>query len=215
MSMRSRPEPFNNSAAAAPIESAVAEIAVDPYTAASERLTARLVASAEMQQLYPTASLADAPAIGYNLANKGLRRLDDDRLIQRAALMARIYAEADTPTCAAIFVGDRAPGMEAALRRLSAAEIDQWFELVYGAMSAELRQTGQPENPSPKAVRRSVQELLASLAPADAELVFSMLQSPREGSPEDACRAGRLIHAEVARLPEPSKATLARALVWP
>jgi hypothetical protein len=187
----------------------------DAFTAASERFNARLLA---LQEVHPELSVPDserARTIGYNLSRNGMRRLSNGQLIRRAALLARITAEADPQTCAAVFRGDPAPGMETALRRLSAVEIDGWFDLLYDAMSAELQQAPLPDAPSRAEVRRSVQELLDTLSPADAQLLSSMLRNPRAGSDDDACRAARLLYAGVIEVPIESRVTLARALVSP
>lgn len=186
----------------------------DAFAAASDRFQARLEASPELREAFSTADAGQARAISYRLANQGLRRLDDDRLVRRAALLARISAEADTPACAALYRGDEAAGRDAAMARLTADELDQWFDLLYLAMRAEVRQSPEAWRLPPDEIRKSFEELLMTLEPRDAELLSALLQSPGVGTLEEQCRAGRLLYGGIAGLPEPSRATLARALVW-
>jgi hypothetical protein len=188
--------------------------AEDPYLAASNRLAARIAQMPEMQQVLTTLNGAGAHAIGQELTRRGLRRLDDDVLIRRAAIMARIYEEADTATCAAMFREEPAPNLEAAMRRLSPEEIDAWFDLIFEAMSAELRRTSEPVRPPQQEIRSAFQDLIDTLSPEEADLLSVMVQAPREGTLEHACHAGRLLHRGVGNLPEETRATAARALVW-
>ena len=100
------------------------------------------------------------------------------------------------------------------MRRLTAEELEQWFDLMYLAMRAEVRQSPEAWRLPPHEIRASVEELLMTLDPRDAELLAAMLQSPRAGTLEQQCRAARLLYGGIAGLPEPARATLARALVW-
>lgn len=186
------------------------------YDAALERYGARVAAVPEYLAVVRTATdKAAAQSIGRDLSRKGLRRLSDDTLLTRLVLMRRIADDADVGTCAALITGEPAPGIEAVLRRFSADDVQQWFDLSYEATMAELRQTAYPPGAQQAQIERAMQQLLRSLAPEDAQLLRSMLMSAQGKPPADACRAARLLYSGLSNLPERPRLVLARALVTP
>jgi hypothetical protein len=139
--------------------------------------------------------------------------LEDDVLIRRSAIMSRILELADAKTCAAITMGQPTQGLEPVLRHLSREDIEQWFDLTFQAMTAELRQSPDPPANSDAAIERLARRLLADLSLEDRRPVASLLAASPNLSVEDTCRGGRLLFARLGELPRRAHAALARALV--
>ena len=129
--------------------------------------------------------------------------------------MSRILESADPETCAAIMKGSRPRNLEGAISRLHADEIEQFFDIVYDSMLAEVRQLPSPGRAPLTRVNRAFQALADRLPAADADLLINVMNAPGLASAEDACLACRLLHTELINLPEPHRSVLARALVTP
>jgi hypothetical protein len=199
----------------APEEATAPVTITDPYTIASERMITRFAESPELRQAFAGRDPAEAQTMGFELAAKGLRRLDDGQLVRRAQILAHIVEEADLITCAQVFRGEPKPYIDRTLRRLSSPDIDAWFDLSFAAAVAELQQRTAPPLPVREEITQSLKDLLATLPPADAAFLSSMIHEPRRGTVEDACRASRLLYTAAPQLPEPARTTLLRAMVSP
>jgi len=182
---------------------------------AMERLAARSNEIAEFREAMRNATSPQAAReIGQTLSQRGLRRLSDDQLLQRVKLMNRILTQANITTCAAIIRGNPS-GMMQTLRRLEADEIEQWFDLIFESMVAELRQYPKPDTLPRPQVERAYQVLIERLPSADSELLIAVLSAPLQATDVEVCAAGRLLHENLLDLPEPHRAVLARSLVTP
>jgi hypothetical protein len=186
------------------------------YDLALERFLARTAELPEARAAFSGVHDADAArALGGKLSMKGLARLSDDMLLRRTALLHRLFEQAHTPACAALLRGGSMQEFEQPFRQLSAEELEQWFDLIFEATVAELRQTPPPRQLPPAQRERDFQELFGQFTAEDARWLRSMLENPHGGTEEEACRAGRMLYAGWAGLPLPSRAALARWLVTP
>lgn len=202
-----------------PVETAAAppqSVELSPYDAALQKYTARL---GQMQEFRAAAGRAgnrtEARSLGRQLSQAGLRRLSDERLIQRATLVARLVNQADTETCAAIMKGRSVPGIETALRQLPPEEIGQWFDISFEAIQAELGQAPAPAPPSQEELNQAMRAMLALLPTAEGQLLISVLTSRGQPSDTTACNAARLMYTNIPDLPDPHRAIFARMLVLP
>lgn len=185
------------------------------FDKAFERFGRRVAELPEFQEAIKTATDGDAArAIGRELSMNGIRRLSDQVLLHRVVLLHRIADEADVKNCAALLTGEPTQ-LELVLPRLSAEEIEQWFDLSFDAMVAELHRTPYASNPSQAQIQGAFQQLLATLTKEDAELLDSVLVAPRSKTADETCRAARLLYANLLQIPEGPRLLLARWLVTP
>lgn len=186
------------------------------YDAGLEAFGARLAGLPEYRDAFSevTDPLA-ARARGRELSQKGLVRLTDEMLLERALVMRSILEAADAQTCGAIARGDPAPGLEQTLRRLTAEDVRLWFDMSFASTVAELRQA--PVRPAPPIaqIENAIAELLKRVDGEEAELVRATLVNPRAGTVEEACRGARLLYQALNGMPDRSRRVLARALVTP
>jgi hypothetical protein len=176
-------------------------------------LTARLSSRPEFQERVNGMSAVQAREVGQQLALRGLPRLTDDELVVRARVLGRILSVADTRTCAAIVNGTAAPGLEAAIRRLSDDDMQQWLDLVFESTVAELEQRTVSKSPPRARVTHALASLSSRLSRENADLVRQVLAEPPARSADQACKAGRLLYGALPDLSAEDRAVLARAIV--
>lgn len=186
------------------------------YDAQLEILSARLSSVPGFVQSIANLSPAAARERGQRLALLGLKRLTDDQLATRARLMNAVLERSDEQTCAAIFTGAAAPGLEAALRKLSDSDLQEWLDMVFASTIAELERRKVPEAPAAARTSRAMQSLLARLPAAEAESLQRALAGPPQRiSLTQACTAAKHLYAGLVNLPVDERAVLTRALVAP
>lgn len=185
------------------------------FDKAYERFLSRLKELPEYQDAFKTVTDRDAAyAKGRDISMRGMRRLSDQALLHRIVLLNRIADEADVSNCAAILTG-KPTHLELVLPRLSAEEIEQWFDLSFDAIVAELHRTPYASDLSQAQIAGALQQLLARLPTEDSELLTSILAAPDSKTADETCRAARLLLANLLQLPEGPRRILARAFVPP
>jgi hypothetical protein len=206
------------------IEPATVEYSTVPGTAAS--LSAYDHALADLSARYEevpelAAALANATSreeargIGRELSRRGLHRLSDERLLERAMVMNQILALADVQTCSSLLTGSPGGAMDSVLRQLAAEDVNRFFDLSFQAMVAEARQEVGPPLPSEEEVYAALETLLQGLPGEDGQRLVTVLSNPQQATDEDGCGAARSLYAGLVELPEPQRAILARGLVIP
>lgn len=151
-------------------------------------------------------------AVVLDLAVKGMPRLGDDALVQRAYLVSRLLAGVDVPTCGGIVTGKARPArLAAAITSLDAPALEQWLDLTIAAARAELVESPEPFV-EPAAIRDAIGALLRRRAPEEAKRVQAGLSKLRQLEPAEACHVGRAIYDEVPVLGAPHDRVLARLL---
>ena len=158
-------------------------------------------------------SAGQAREAGQQLALHGLRRLSGNELIVRARVLGRILTQSDTETCAAIVKGSAAPGLEAAIRKLSDGDLQEWLDLVFASTVAELEQRTAPKPPSSTRVNQALSSLSSRLSADDGDLLKQVLADPQATNDEQTCKAGRLLYGTLPDLSGDDQAVLARAFV--
>jgi hypothetical protein len=176
-------------------------------------LRARLSSRPEFQERVNGLSAEQAREVGRQLAMRGLPRLTDDELVVRARVLDRILSLSDTTTCSAIVNGTSAPGLEAAIRRLSDDEVQEWLELVFESTVAEIEQRMIPTPPPRTRITHALGVISSRLSREDADLLKHVLTEPHTASDEDACKAGKLLYGTLPALSAEEQAVLARAFV--
>jgi len=146
------------------------------------------------------------------LGAKGMSRLGDEALLERAALIVEMLGSLDPDTCGAIVRGQATPAQFAqALGSLSPAATNAWAELAFQAVRAELTRTPAPPD-DPTAVKAALLALGQRLPGLEGRRLGAALTNLRAlGNPE-ACWAGRRIYGQVHELGAPHDRALARVL---
>jgi len=146
------------------------------------------------------------------LGAKGMRRLGDEALLERAALVVEMLGSLDPDTCGAIVRGQATPSQFAqALASLSPSATNAWAELAFQAVRAELTLTPAPPD-DPTAVKAALLALRQRLPGTEGQRLGAALTNLRAlGNPE-ACWAGRWIYGQVHGLGAPHDRALARVL---
>jgi hypothetical protein len=189
-----------------------------PASAYDQALAAFAARSNEVPELAAAMSGAtnseEARGIGRELSRRGLHRLSDARLLERAAIMSRVLALADLQTCATMMKGT-ARGMEPVLRQLDAADIDTFFDMSFEAMVAEARQESGPPLPTQEELSLALQALVERLPSEEGERLVAVLGDPQLATDDDGCSAARSLYAGMTELPEAHQVVLACGLVAP
>lgn len=197
------------------------------YEAALDRVAERLRADPDLaarfetriaqacgwpRWLAPLACRGVAGDVGFELAQKGVARLDRETHARRAVILHEVLATVDDRTCAAL---GRQQGGTARFREvvagLSPASLDHLVELTYLALAAELR--GTPgEAPSEQEVAAAQVEFERGLEGPTRSRLFALRVVPGPMSDADACWLGRAVYARVAAMREPHRSALAAHL---
>jgi len=146
------------------------------------------------------------------LGAKGMSRLGDEALMERAALVVEMLGSLDPDTCGAIVRGQATSAQFAqALGSLSPSATNAWAELAFQAARAELTRTPAPPD-DPAAIQAALLALRQRLPGLDGQRLGAALTNLRAlGNPE-ACWAGRWIYGQVHELGAPHDRALARVL---
>ncbi len=134
------------------------------------------------------------------LSKAGFKRLNDESLLALAAINGKLMMQSNIPGCAAITRGNIQPGVfYSMLEELDTADVDQWFELTYQAMVAELRQSPPARLPATDVeLQNLVKTMLDDLPEADQQRLREALASP--ASDDEVCWAGRMLQTQFDKL---------------
>jgi len=156
-------------------------------------------------------SKAAALDVMKQLTAKGIARLDDTMLLQRAILFSRMLAVSSEASCAAFARG--APTEDLLMSALQAdpAMLDGWFNMTFQAAVAEVEQRPVPQL-SDAQVDRALAALRARLPGDQATRVLAALGGPDKLSDRDLCWAARTLYETATAMPDPERALLLRAL---
>jgi len=151
----------------------------------------------------------------HELAVKGMPRLGDGALVERAALLSTTLGNLDESTCGAIVSGRYTPEeQERAIASLAPAAVTRWLDLEVEAARAELLQTPEPPT-DPRAVQDGLVALFRNVPKTDVPRLKEGLGHLAQAKPQEACWVGRTIYAQVSVLGEPHDRVLARMLAHP
>ena len=148
------------------------------------------------------------------LAMKGLRRLPDDALVKRVALLTALVGRVDHRTCAAIFRNSATPEeLHAAFFLLDSHTLDAWVDIAARAAMAELQQADVPATVDQVETSDAVSALEKGLPPDEGDRLGRVLDGAADASDDEACWAARTLYGNILRIGEPYDRILARALV--
>lgn len=158
---------------------------------------------------------ADVRRAVRKLAVRGMARLDDDALLERAVLVDQMLQRLDEETCGALAQGQAdVAQQDRALTSLARGEAEAWLDLIYRAARAELDGELPPAS-DPQAIQAALRFLRAKIDPQDSQRLLEVLPKLGDADPGAACWAGRLLYAEVPLLGPPHDRVLARLLAKP
>jgi hypothetical protein len=191
-----------------------------PGTAAhaqwSLRRPDRLLARREAARYFPKdATAAAAYAVASHLGQLGLRRLSDDQLVTRLAIMRDLLSEVDEPTCASWVRGTtNATHQTEIIRSVETLSVDlqvAYVDITYAAMKAEVEGSPPVRRPPGSQATDAIGSVFSNVPHADHFL--GILGNPMANTDGDVCAAGILLLALAAEAPPTERARVALALV--
>lgn len=192
----------------------IGEVAEDPRF---QQMEPKLLAMAGTEGHTPLPILGNQhlPAIGA-LARQGMHVLDDTTLVRGARVVAAVLQTTDdTTTCARIAERPLLDELFSNVMLLHDADTSitkPWIDLTF--LAANRRLAGRKPRPlPPDSAQQAMAALLERLSPAQRTRLVRTLTQP-SASKADQCWAARTLYGGVAKLHEPEKSWLARA-VWP
>lgn len=176
-----------------------------------ERHGARLMSVPAIDRALRSApSEAAALEIARELTARGVRRLDDALLLQRAVLFSAMLGELDDTHCAALSRGTAT--QEALLLALKdPAALNAWFDMTFEAAVAEVEQRPEAELTEVQ-VEQAVASLRRELPKDEADRVLNAIMQPADLPDRELCRATRTLYQTATAMRVPERAVLIRAL---
>ena len=131
----------------------------------------------------------------------GLPRLDDDTLIERYRLFVSAIDAVDDGPCAAgarqlILDGRLDPEIGTkVIEALDTASLSRWMEISVEGIEAEVRGSPAGRSVPDSSADALLDRILADMAPADLETIFSMSSGATVGNPQACSLFRALYHA--------------------
>lgn len=141
-----------------------------------------------------------AQALGAQLSQLGLKRLDDDSLLAMGAIQTKLLMQADVAGCAALARGNAGRGVMPILEKLDAADVERFFDLLYEAMMAEVRKSPPARHANERRVQETLEIILTNLPEQDRERLRNALIKGTGDDDEETCWMGRTLQAGVDKL---------------
>lgn len=184
----------------------------EPY----QRFEEKLLNLPEFKQYFKNVKSEDeAFQIGYALPKLGLRRLDDISLEKRMKIFVMMLDKFDIETCATIVRGSSLQDQQrfyAILESLDTDTINEYFDLAFNAIVAELRK--YPEIVvSEQEVLGAMNNLFKRLSAKDLKKLINVLNNFNSSSDHDVCWAGKVVYQEILKMNPEDKRILVRAFV--
>lgn len=150
--------------------------------------------------------------VDFQLAQKGVPRLDRETQVQRNVFLAELLSTLDDVSCGALGRQEGGTrGFRAAVGRLPAESVDRLVDLTVAAVAAELRAT-PPEKLGEPEVAAAQVEFQRGLDKESRSRLIVMSLVPRTAAPmsdADACWVGKTVYGRVAAMPEPHRSVMA------
>lgn len=163
---------------------------------------------------------ADPKSVGFEIADGGMRRLDDAALEQRMVFALKLVEHMDVATCAALARPDaernRAlqPKILKAIEQLPAKDIEDYFSLVERAVIAELNGVPAPGFSQSQA-EAAVQRLAEKFSDAERGVLMRVVNYPSVTTNETSCWMVKTVFSEVLALSTKDRQVLARVFSAP
>jgi hypothetical protein len=153
-----------------------------------------------------------AQAFGAKMAATGLVLLDDEQLVSRRQLLARMLSPDDDRACAALVRGD-VSALSAGIERLTPPERTTWGELSKEAALRAIRNTPPPSRASSKSLESMVKVYVAGSTADDQRRFGAIALHPETASDAEMCWFGRFLGTRAAVGRREVVASVERALV--
>ncbi|MGH8671556.1 MAG: hypothetical protein ACREUA_05900 [Burkholderiales bacterium] len=183
-----------------------------------QKYLAKLAVSQQFQDLLrSTGSNRHPLTIGFDLAKQGMDRLDDASLDTRLRIVGDVIRTLDARTCSVMVRGNPQNPQEVqqgffhALEQLGSATADEWLELSFNAMQAELNNVPLPATEDEK-TRNAFAQLLAGMEPDASGKLDRILSNSDDFSDTENCWAGRTLYSEARKMQRDQRLIIARAL---
>lgn len=170
------------------------------------------------QQIRNAKNTNDAMQLGYLLVVSGLKRLDNDSLEKRMRISAKMLDIADIETCAMMYRGGSPQSKQnqnqvyAVIGLLDSETINEYFDLSFNAINAELKQYPKPVLHEQE-ILKATDSLLKHLTEQDSKRLKIILGDLNNQSSQNVCWAGRTVYSVALRMDTNNKQILARLLV--
>ena len=164
----------------------------------------KIVNSPDLSSLPPDDAAAKAGNIAQEFARShvrsGLIRLPDDPLLAKLELDRKFLKRADSETCAAFAMGKiSAQQVTQVLHDFEAREIDQWFDVSFQALKADV--DGDPaRSVHNERIRQTMQAMLGAMSEEDSATMRRVWANPAQSSKEEICWTERTLRGRIAGL---------------
>lgn len=190
----------------------------EPYAAFVKRMANNPDLSAKFNARIRAS--ADPKSVGFEIAERGMRRLDAASLEQRMMFALKLVEFMDVPTCAAL----ARPGAERnrqmqpqilkAIEQMPATDIEGYLALVERAIVAELDNVAVPPL-YPGRAEAALQNLASRFSDAERAVLMRVINYPSTTTHDTACWMVRTVFSETLALPVGDRQTLARLFSEP
>jgi hypothetical protein len=159
---------------------------------------------------------ADVRALAAQLSQRGMRRLDREKLAVRASIMKTMLDQSpDSHACATIARGSSPAAVEAGIRRLSDADRRRMARLSAVAARAELENLPVAIPFDTTATGAALNAIYASLPERDGGRLEIAIADLGKAADDEACWAAKTLYTRTFALPDPGRVALLRAFVEP
>ena len=153
-----------------------------------------------------------AQAFGARMAASGLLLLDDEQLVSRRQLIARMLSPDDERACAALVRGDIS-ALSKGIDRLTPPEQAAWGELSKEAALRAIRNTPPPSRTGGKSLEAMVKVYVAGSTPEDQRRFGAIALHPETANDAEICWFGRFLGTRASQGRREAVASVERALV--
>ena len=186
-----------------------------PATRAQRKATKQLSEDPVFVAAFKGLSPSETKAKSAELGRRGIPRLDDASLRERAVLLCKILARLSESSCAAISRGtageDAQGAFASALLTLDPTDQEQWTQLSIKALRAELLQSPVPTLDSAD-VEAAFRHLYATFSVDEISAVDAAFNK-KTATDAQAALAIRTLYAKALERPEPEASALLRELM--
>ncbi|MBL8513740.1 MAG: hypothetical protein JNJ55_07090 [Betaproteobacteria bacterium] len=192
--------------------------AYEPYAAFAKRIAANPQWVAKLNAR--ARNSPDPKTLGFEIADRGIRRLDNAALEQRMVFALKLVENMDTATCAALARPDaernRAlqPAFLKAIEQLPLKDIEGYLALVERAIGAELDGVPEPAF-SMQQAEASVQKLADKFSDGERAVLLRVVNFPSVTTNDTACWMVKTVFSEILALPSRDRQVLARVFSTP
>ena len=134
------------------------------------------------------------------MSQAGIKRLDDDSLLALAAIRLKLLMQADTAGCAALARGQPGSNLQPMLGKLSDEDVNQYFELTYQAMTAELNQSPAARQADVGQLKRILNTMVTGLPQAGQPRLMADLKNLAAAGDDEVCWTERTLQTEASKL---------------